>query len=248
MKNIFRILIIPRRTLVAISVLLIITGMTLVIWNSTNLYSSKEVFATPLNGKTILIDPGHGGIDAGASEGNAVEKTINLEISKLLSEYIELGGGTAYLTRTTDTNTADPNRPKGVSQKMSDLKTRKQNITDYNADLFISIHMNKFQQSQYRGFQAFYDKNSAESKALAELLQKTVAETICDGNNRKAKPNGDSIYVLKGNTIPSVLVECGFLSNPEEARLLTSPDYQKKLAFSIYWGIMKYFNAEQTSN
>ena len=241
MKKKCRILVISRKGGFVIAVLMVVIGLLLMI-ASGYVYKSADVMATTLEGKTILIDPGHGGIDAGASEGNAVEKTINLEVAMLLKGYIEENGGVVYMPRTEDTNTADPNRPKGVTQKMSDLKTRKQNITDTSADIFISIHMNKFAQSQYKGCQVFYDGKSAESKRLGETIQKSVLDVLKDGNGRKAKATGDKIYVLKGNTIPSVLVECGFLSNPGEAKLLTTPDYQRKLAWGIYVGIMRYLN------
>ncbi len=235
-----RIFVIPHNIILGLSLALIVSGITLTLFGGFNIYKTAQVMAVPLEGKVILLDPGHGGADAGASEGNAVEKTINLEVTNFLKEYIEENGGIAYMTRIEDTNTADPNRPKGMTQKMSDLKTRKKNIEDYNADIFISIHMNKFGQSQYRGFQVFYDGNSTESKKLGEHLQQSVLDVLQDGNRRKAKATGNSIFVLKGNTVPSALVECGFLSNPEERKLLTTPQYQRKIAWGIYLGIMRY--------
>jgi len=241
MKKKYLFFVVSRKGGFLIAALLVMVGLSLLL-TGVYTYKSAAVMATPLEGKTILIDPGHGGIDAGASEGSAVEKTINLEVAKFLKGYIEENGGVVYMTRLEDTNTADPNRPKGVTQKMSDLKTRKQNITDTSADIFISIHMNKFAQSQYKGCQVFYDGNSAESKRLGETIQGSVLDVLKDGNDRKAKATGDKIYVLKGNTIPSALVECGFLSNPEEAKLLTTPEYQRKLAWGIYIGIMRYLS------
>lgn len=205
-------------------------------------YTVQSTIAVPLSGKIILIDPGHGGIDAGASGNNAVEKEINLSIAKILQEYIEMGGGVAYLTRTDDSNTADPNRAKGVSQKMSDLKERKKDIDDFDANLFISIHMNKFRQEKYRGAQVFYDPNSQENKELGEIIQQSVKDVVKDQNNRKAKATGDSIFVLKGNKVPSALIECGFLSNSDEARLLNTSEYQRKIAWGIYVGIVRYFS------
>lgn len=205
-------------------------------------YIAKSTVAVPLSGKIILIDPGHGGIDAGASGNNAVEKEINLSVAKILQEYIETAGGVAYLTRTEDSNTADPNRSKGLSQKMSDLKERKKDIDDFNADMFISIHMNKFQQEKYRGAQVFYDGNSQESKILGEAIQQSVKDVVKDENTREAKATGDSIFVLKGNSVPSALIECGFLSNSDEARLLKTPEYQRKIAWGIYVGIIRYFS------
>ena len=191
--------------------------------------------------RTVVIDPGHGGIDAGASSGDVLEKELNLEISQILQEYLEENGAVAILTRTDDTNTADPNRNKGISQKMSDLKERKDDIEEFSADMFISIHMNKFSQSKYRGAQVFYTKDAEKSKLLGEGIQQAIKETINDGNTRLAKAT-DDIFVLKDNKIPSSLIECGFLSNQEEAKLLTDKSYQRKIAWGIYLGIVRYFS------
>ena len=235
-----KVLFIKRKTLIFFTMIVFIAVAVVEVYLKS--YTAQSTVAVPLSGKIILIDPGHGGIDAGASGNNAVEKEINLSIAKILQEYIETGGGIAYLTRTDDSNTADPNRGKGVSQKMSDLKERKKDIDDFNADLFISIHMNKFSQEQYRGAQVFYDPNLQESKKLGETIQQSVKDVVKDGNNRKAKATGNSIFVLKGNKVPSALIECGFLSNSDEARLLKTPEYQRKIAWGIYVGIVRYFS------
>ncbi len=202
----------------------------------------RQVSASVLQGKTVLIDPGHGGFDAGASANEAVEKDINLQVAKYLKEYIEGAGGAAYMTRESDTDTADPHRSDGISQKKSDLQMRKADIEKYNADIFISIHMNKFEQSQYRGAQVFYDDDSEENKALAEAIQQSVKDVLKDGNTRVAKATGDSIFVLRDNKIPSALIECGFLSNSDEAKLLLTPEHQKSVAEGIYTGIMNYLS------
>lgn len=239
-KKGFKATVIKKQHLIIIAVFLCLMVIVLVGINSLN---TMETIALPLEGKVILIDPGHGGIDAGAVANDAVEKEINLKISKILQEYIEESGGIAILTRTEDSNTADPLRAKGISQKMSDLKERKNDIDDFDADMFISIHMNKFQQSQYKGAQVFYtDDESGESKKLGEIIQQAIKDTVDDDNNRKAKPSGKSIYVLKGNTIPSALIECGFLSNPQEAALLKTEDYQRRIAWGIYLGIVRFLS------
>lgn len=225
-------------TLVVAVVVCAATGIRMYVKNIT----SQSVSASNLKGKVILIDPGHGGFDAGASANGAVEKNINLEVAKYLKGYIEAAGGSAYMTREEDKDTADPNRPKGMSQKKSDLKMRKADAERYGADIFISIHMNKFEQSEYRGAQVFYDDDSEKNKFLAESVQQGIKDALKDGNNRVAKATGDGIFVLKDNKIPSVLVECGFLSNPDEAKLLQTPDYQKKVAEGIYGGIVKYLD------
>ncbi len=215
--------------------------LSVFVFKPYKLQNNVDVFSTPLEGKVVIVDPGHGGIDAGASSGSVLEKELNLEIAQILQEYLEESGAVAILTRTEDTNTADPNRKKGTSQKMSDLRERKDDIEEFSADMFISIHMNKFSQSKYRGAQVFYTKGTAESKLLGENLQKAIKETLNDGNTRVAKP-ADNIFVLKDNKIPSALIECGFLSNPEETELLKDRGYQRKMAWGIYLGIVQYFS------
>jgi len=235
----FRVFFLKKRTVcIALSVILLsMMGG----WSYVSQFTAKNVFSLSKD-NIILIDPGHGGIDAGASANGAVEKEINLSVAKFLKEYIESGGGCAYMTRETDTNTADPNRAKGVSQKKSDLQVRKSDIEKYKANIFISIHMNKFEQSKYRGAQVFYDDDSEENRALAESIQKSLKDFLNDGNTRAAKATGDSIFVLRDNKIPSALIECGFLSNTDEANLLKTPEYQKKVAEGIYIGILKYLS------
>lgn len=241
-KRVLGILILNKKTRFAVFAGLVFLGVLLSLYGVLDFYKEKETMAAPLGNKVILIDPGHGGIDAGASANNAVEKELNLEIAMILKNYIEENGGVCYMTRTEDTNTADPNRKKGVSQKMSDLEMRKKDIEEYKADVFVSIHMNKFSESQYSGLQVFYDGSSEQNKNLGESIQETVKSVLNDGNTRKAKATGDKIYVLKGNEIPSALVECGFLSNTAEAEKLKTPEYQRKVAWGIYLGIMKYFS------
>lgn len=222
--------------------MLIFVGLMLLLGGSIFYFKSVETMTSPMNGITVLIDPGHGGADAGASEGDAIEKTLNLEIAMLLKNYIEENGGVCYLTRAVDTNTADPNRPKGISQKMSDLKMRKQNIDEFKADIFVSIHMNKFGESKYSGLQVFYDDNLPQNKLLAEAVQNSTKEVVDPQNTRTAKATGEKIYVLKGNKIPSILVECGFLSNPQERENLKNPQYRQKVAWGIYVGIMRFIS------
>ncbi len=242
MKKNIRILLISGKRKYTLSIFLVCFGTVLFFIGSVFCIKTVETMSSPMSNTIVLIDPGHGGVDKGASEGDAVEKELNLDISMLLKSYIEENGGICYMTRAEDTNTADPNRPKSVSQKQSDLKMRKKNIDDYKADIFISIHMNKFAESKYSGLQVFYDKNYPESKALAEAIQQSAKEVVDKANTRTVKATGEKIYVLKGNEVPSVLVECGFLSNYQEREALKNPQYQRKVAWGIYLGIMKYLN------
>lgn len=210
-----------------------------------NFYGMKEealkTFFLPASNKIILIDPGHGGVDAGGSAYGAVEKEINLDIALKLQKYIEEGGGIAHLTRIEDASTADKNRSKNLTQKKSDLIERKKAIENTNADIFISVHMNKFQEEKYYGAQVFYPKNSEDSKMLGECIQNSLRENLDKTNKRKLKADS-GIYVLKDNNVPSVLIECGFLSNKNEAEKFKNEKHRQKVAWAIYMGILEYFN------
>ncbi len=230
-----------RRYIVAAAVAFVLLGVSAAAFLAMR-GESTETFVTPIDGKVVIVDPGHGGADSGAVANGAVEKELNLEISKLLSAYIEEGGGTAILTRTEDADTADPNRGAGVSWKQSDLNTRKEDIKNFDADVFVSIHMNKFPQTKYHGAQVFYTEGSDESKILGETIQTALKEFTDNTNTRAAKPSGSAIYVLKENTVPSALVECGFLSNAEEARRLRTEEYRRRTAWGIYIGLVRYFS------
>lgn len=192
--------------------------------------------------KTLLIDAGHGGFDAGASANGAEEKDLNLAVALELKECAEKAGGNVVMTRSDDTSTEEKNRSDGTSAKKSDLKKRKAMAEECDADVMISIHMNKYTDPKYWGAQVFYAENSEESRFLGEAVQKKLAEVLGDGNRRAAKKSNGEIYILRNVNRPSVIVECGFLSNPEEAKKLADKDYQSKLAQAIFAGIEDFFN------
>lgn len=202
--------------------------------------NKQATAAIPIADKVIAIDAGHGGFDGGATGNGVTEKEVNLAVSKYLQGFIERSGGVVVMTRTEDVSTADEMQ-SGISAKQSDLKARKELVTETEADVFVSVHINKFPQEQYRGAQVFY---SANGKELGEAIQASFKEVLDDGNERVAKKSDGSIYVLKDTVVPSVIVECGFLSNPQEAELLMQDSYRKKIAWGIYLGLVRYFNAE----
>lgn len=225
-------------------ILNLIIGALLVVLIVTIDYNGLEVFlnnAKYNHSKVIIIDAGHGGIDGGAI-GNAgtVEKDINLLISQKLKAYLEDHGYTCIMVREVDEGLYGQ---YGTirNKKNEDLHKRKDLIKEYNGDVFISIHLNKFPQSQYFGAQVFYLKGDEESHKLAKVVQNELIKTIDRGNKRVEKPSNE-YYILRGNTIPSIIVECGFLSNSEEERLLKNEQYQNTLAWSVYIGLIKYFN------
>lgn len=187
---------------------------------------------------TVLIDVGHGGFDSGKVGVNgALEKNINLQISTRLQSLLKEKGINAILTRDSD---------KGLYQetdqnkKLSDMKARIQMMTDVNADIVVSIHQNSYNKSSISGAQVFYYTSSEEGQKLAQSIQDGFDYALGNRNTRSIKANKD-YYILVHSPIVSVICECGFLSNPEEADLLTTSDYQQKIAQSICNGILDYF-------
>ena len=183
--------------------------------------------------KVILIDAGHGGWDPGMTvDGTIVEKSPNLEISAKLQAILEQAGAFVINTRVQDEALGD--------RKSSDLAGRREIADTGNADIMISIHQNSFTDESVRGAQVFYYSLSEESKRLATYIQAEIKNFVQTSNHREPKADS-SYYILKKTTIPAVIVECGFLSNPEERQNLINPEYQEKIAWAIYLGILKYF-------
>lgn len=188
---------------------------------------------------TFIIDAGHGGMDGGAvGTSGVMEKDINLSVAMELKNVLEGKGKKVIMTRDSDKSLHTTDSSKIRAQKRSDLENRKKILTENPGSVFVSIHMNKFEQSKYRGAQVFYADNE-KSCEIGENVQSALREGLADGNDRVAKTVESSVFVLKGVTTPAIIVECGFLSNPEEEKLLTRPDYQKKLAECIADGLLK---------
>lgn len=179
----------------------------------------------------IIIDAGHGGADSGAVGVNGMlEKDINLKLATFLSREFESAGYKVVMTRTEDVMLVDAD---GVhsTKKSSDLTARAKIAGD--GDIFISIHMNKFSEEKYKGAQVYYSVNDPASARLAEMLQRGIAESLQTDNKRAIK-SGDGLYLLDRVRCPAVIVECGFLSNWEEAARLTDEEYLKQMAFEIF--------------
>lgn len=189
----------------------------------------------------IVLDPGHGGMDGGAvGKQNIVEKDINLAIALKLKTLLEISGFEVYMTRSEDVSIHDPGVSGTKAQKTSDMHNRLKLIEEHPHALFVSIHQNKFQESKYHGAQIFYSPNLPESELLADTLQKSFKELLQPDNNREHKKAGSELYLLYNAQVPAVLVECGFLSNPEEAVKLTQPVYQDQVAFTILKALLEF--------
>ena len=194
----------------------------------------------------IIVDAGHGGFDGGASTDDGVpEKGINLKIALFLKEYLNFFGFQVVMTRDSDISTEDEGLNTIRSKKTSDLHNRMALMEKTENAVFVSIHQNHFSQSKYSGAQVFYSKNfSEESAGLAQSIQESIVYFVQPQNTRQIKPCGTSVYLIYNAVKPAVLVECGFLSNLEEAEKLKIEDYQKKIAFSIAAGILNYYEGQ----
>ncbi len=196
----------------------------------------------PSFGKRIIIDAGHGEPDGGAvGAAGAREQELNLAIAFQVQEFLEQSGAEVIVTRA-DANSIHDTGSTIRSKKVSDMRNREKIMNESDADVFLSIHMNQFEQSKYRGHQVFYSKNNEQSKTLAVLIQARLIEVLDPPEKREIKQASDDIYLLKKAQVPAVLVECGFVSNPEEEQFLLSEDYQKRIAWGIYTAMIQYFN------
>ncbi len=191
---------------------------------------------------TVIIDAGHGGRDGGTvgSVGSVVEKELNLDISLKLRDMLTKSGYKVIMTRTEDIMLEDPLITS--SKKASDLSARRKILEGVENAVFISIHMNAFSDSRYSGLQVYYSQNDPRSQNLALTVQNSVASTIQPQNDRKIKNAGENIFLLHRAACPAVLIECGFLSNPEECARLAEDAYRTELSRVICDAICEYIS------
>ena len=191
----------------------------------------------------IVLDPGHGGEDGGASAATgALEKEINLNVSLYLREMLEKSGYRVVMTRETDRAINDEGLDTIRERKVSDIHNRMMITKEQGNCILVSIHQNHFSESRYYGTQIFYSTNDSTSKELAESIREQTVALIQPENKRECKPATSSIYLLWHADMPAVLVECGFLSNESEAAKLVTTQYQRQMAFVIYNGLVDYLS------
>lgn len=201
-----------------------------------NIFKNTALAFMPLDNFTIVIDAGHGGWDPGKTGKNGLnEKDINLDIAQKTADFLEEAGADVYITRTSDSALGE--------NKRSDMKKRIDIIENSKADIMISIHQNSYPSEKAKGAQVFYFRKSENGHLLADCIQKSLIQCLDEKNTRTAKEN-NNYYVLKNTDIPSVIIECGFLSNPEEERLLNTEEYRLKTAWAIFDGILTYFEKD----
>lgn len=190
---------------------------------------------------TVVIDAGHGGVDPGSvSADGLLEKDVNLDIALRLNEILNKNGVKTLLVRNTDTDISDPGCSSVREKKVSDIHNRFALVNETPGSILVSIHQNFYEEPKYSGTQVFYSANNDESRILAHCIQSAVVSGLQPDNTRQIKASGDSIYLLYKAERPSVMVECGFLSNPEESKKLADGEYRQSLAQFVSDGIMNY--------
>lgn len=196
----------------------------------------KGVMTEKSDPVTIVVDAGHGGIDPGkVGVNNALEKDVNLAIALKLERNLKESGVNVVMTRTDDNGLYEEN---DTNKKVRDMKKRLAIIEEAKPVLAVSIHQNSYPDASVSGVQVFYYKDSVKSREAAEIMQEQMIETLKPDKEREAKDNS-SYYLLKKTTVPIMIIECAFMSNPTEADLLIQDAYQERVAWAIYMGIMR---------
>lgn len=203
--------------------------------------TASKVNATPISNKKIIIDAGHGLPDEGtASSSGITEQGINLQIALKLQTLLETTGAEVILTRSDENGIYDVDAKSIRQKKISDTVKRVDIGNNSDADVFVSIHLNYYQDGKYRGWQTFYQSTSSQSMKLATDIQNELNSNFNIENIRQPMAI-KGVYIMDKVKIPTVIVECGFLSNADEEKLLQEASYQDSIAWGIYLGIQSYF-------
>ena len=219
-----------RKKLEFVLLILLLAGLIVVSRNLGNYVSSGKIKRAK---NTVVIDAGHGGADPGKVGINkAEEKDINLKIAKKVKKILEKKGIKVIMTREDDTMLA---KNSNGSKKVQDMKERVKLINGAVPEFAVSIHQNSYHDEAIHGAQVFYYKHSSEGEQLAAVMQKALLSI--DKDNRRQPKADDTYYLLKRTEVPTIIVECGFLSNHEEAEKLVTDEYQKQVAEAIVKGI-----------
>lgn len=224
------------KTLIINKKAIFITMICLVVIISCTFFPTLKNTASPKAQYTVVIDAGHGGIDGGSvGKNGSVEAELNLKYAKTLKQMMNDFGFNVVMTRENENGLYSP---LAKNKKKDDMKKRKEIIEKSNADFVISIHMNSYTSSSH-GAQVFYGAGDETSKALAQKIQDYFIKNLVSA--RQEIKVGD-YYILNAIKAPSVLVECGFLSNPAEEKLLASDEYKKEVCYNILLGVLSFFS------
>ena len=225
-----------KRKIELFMILFLLMGAIIASWKLSELTAnvSKEEKKAKKDQVVIVVDPGHGGEDPGKVGINDVlEKDLNLQIAKKVKKLLEEAGIKIVMTRTND---------KVPDAKKEDLNQRVQLINDTKPKLALCIHQNSYPDAKIKGAQVFYHTITPEAEDVASIVQEQL-RTVDPTNTRQIKEN-DTYFMLKNTQVPTIIVECGFLTNPDEAAKLTQEDYQDKLAQAICEGVVKWLNGD----
>lgn len=201
---------------------------------------TKQDISENLNKPTVIVDAGHGGFDGGAVVNNISEKNINLNIALSLTNMLKLSGINVINTRTEDVSTESDSSLSVSARKKSDMQNRLALTAEYKDAIFVSIHLNKFPSQNVRGAQIFYGVKNKGSENLALCIKNSIVSLLQKENTRPLKAGNKDMFLLYKSEIPSVIVECGFMSNYAELELLTDEKYQQNMAFAVFIGILEY--------
>ncbi len=221
----------------------IITGGICISYGFNKVEKSVMTYVPVSNPETpvIVLDAGHGGMDGGCvSIDGTPEKGINLNILLALRDMLNASGFETDVTRDTDVSIHDEGIRGIANQKSSDMDNRLAKFNEHKNCLCISIHQNQFTDDKYSGAQMFYSATNPKSKKLAQCIQDNFVTHIQPNNTREIKEIGKELFLCYYSKNPTVMVECGFLSNEAEAKLLTDEEYQSKVAFTIFSGINEF--------
>ena len=234
-------IILSKKRIMIVASVIIVALFVFAIQTNTKNTNVVQTVALPVSNKVIVLDAGHGKPDEGAqSSTGTTEAETNLKIALKVQSLLEQSGATVILTRSDDEAIYDLDSKTLKQKKISDIRNRVKIGNEAQADIFVSIHLNKIPQEQYWGWQCFYKEGNEQSIKLAKSLQENLNESIQKENKRVAMKL-ENVYIMKHVEIPISIVECGFLSNKEEEKLLLEDSYQDKLAWGIYNGIIDYF-------
>ncbi len=230
-----------KKLLPAAAIMLCITVFVMLMIKSTDRLTLNTSAEAQEKKPNLIIDAGHGGEDGGAVVGDVLEKDINLDISNDTADLLKLFGFDVSMTRSSDN--ALTNEGKDVKlRKYNDMKMRLDMYNSSADNVIISIHQNKFSSASSHGAQVFYSPNNENSPQLAESMRNSIVSMIQPDNERECKKAGKEIYLLKNTNNPAVIVECGFISNQNECKLLLDKSYQKKMALAVTTGFLDYYH------
>ena len=235
-------IILSKKRLILITTMICVSLTVFLVNSSLPKTETIETVNLPVSNKVIVLDARTSVFQMSGAQSShgTTEAQTNLKIALKVQNLLEQSGATVILTRSDENAIYDIDSKTLKQKKISDIHNRVKIGNESSADIFVSIHLNKIPQQQYYGWQTFYQEGNEQSINLAKSIQENLNDSIQKENKRVAMKI-DNIYIMKHVEIPATIVECGFLSNPEEEKLLLEDEYQNRLAWGIYNGIIDYF-------